>query len=604
MLKLTNVIKILAVAICYALIAHFTHLYGTENGIVGVIRPMTGLGLAAVLLGGRNYLAAVFLGSFFINMLTLNNAFAAFAIATGSTLEVAVISNVLKRDHSFNFAFTKLRDFIFLLKTTFGDCIIAAVIGVTTLYAIGFLASEEITKNLLHWWMGDVLGILLITPFILVVYAYKVNPHHVQHNPVKKIALILLAAFINQVVFFGWFHESLGVVARDYWLFPLLILGGRQLGVRGVTFILLITGTQALIGAVQHVGYFANDLEKTQLLGYWIYMISLSIGAMSAVTNLDEQSQKLSTIQEQLHCNLDELHYYKFALDQHALVTITDIQGTITNANLKFCEISGYKKSELLGKNHSIFNSGVHSEEFFTALYQCITHGKTWRGEICNRAKNGNLYWIAATIVPFLNKDGKPTQYISIRTDITERKKNEEMIHQLAFYDALTHLANRRLLIDRLERAIIASERTKEYGVLMFLDLDKFKPLNDTFGHQAGDALLIEVAQRLNHCVRKMDTVARFGGDEFVVLLNELGTDGVEAKKTAWAIAEKIRLTLAQPYQLKVDGKIIEHQCTSSIGVVDFIGVTKSQDDLLKQADDAMYQAKHSGRNAIHFFEL
>jgi diguanylate cyclase (GGDEF)-like protein/PAS domain S-box-containing protein len=597
-----DIVKILAVAISYVLIAHFTHLYSTENGIVGVIRPMTGLGLATVLLGGRNYLLAVILGSFLINLHTLNNPFAAFAIATGSTLEIGAISYILKCDSSFNFAFSKLHDFIFLLKMTFSGCIIAAVIGAMTLTAIDFPMSEEITKNLLHWWMGDVLGILLITPFILVVSAYGTNQNQVKHDPIKKIALILLAGFFGQIVFFDWFHESLGLISRGYWLFPLLILGGRQLGVRGVTFALLIIGTQALSGAIHHVGFFADDLEKTQLLNYWFYMISLSIVAMSAVTHLDEQNQKLSTIQEKLHCSLDELHYYKIALDEHALVAMTDIEGTITYVNQKLCDISGYSQEELLGKNHRIINSSIHAKEFFKELYKCITQGKIWNGEICNRTKNGNFYWVLTTIVPFLDRTEKPTQYISIRTDITERKKDEEIIRQLAFYDPLTKLANRRLLIDRLEHAILASEREKEYGALMFLDLDKFKPLNDKFGHDAGDALLVEVAKRLNNCVRKVDTVARFGGDEFVVLLNELGADDVNAKQIALSIAEKIRLTLAEPYQLNVGGKIIEHQCTSSIGVVDFIGAIKSQDDILKQADDAMYQAKNGGRNTINFF--
>ncbi|MGB4498074.1 MAG: diguanylate cyclase [Methylococcaceae bacterium] len=599
-MKIKGVIKIFAVAIIYAVIAHVTHLYSTENGIVGVIRPMTGLGLATVLLGGRNYLSSIFLGSIFINLMTLNNVFAALAIATGSTLEIGVIDYVLKGNNNFSFAFSKLRHYLLLIKITFVACIIAAVIGVTTLHIIDFLISQdEITKNLVHWWMGDVLGILLITPFILVVNAYKANPNHVQHDPAKKIALILLAGFLGQVVFFDWFHESLGLISRGYWFFPLLILGGGQLGVRGMTFVLLLVGTQALGGAVHHVGFFADDLEKTQLLNYWFYMIGLSIVAMSAVTHLDEQNTKLSTIEEKLHCSLDELHYYKIALDEHALVGITDIQGSITFVNQKFCDISGYSKEELLGKNHRIINSGIHSKEFFKQLYECIAKGKIWSGEICNRAKNGSIYWVLTTIVPFLNRNEKPTQYISIRTDITARKNDEELIRQLAFYDPLTKLANRRLLIDRLEQVILVSEREQEYGALMFLDLDKFKPLNDKFGHDAGDALLVEVAQRLNQCVRKVDTVARFGGDEFVVLLSELGTDEIEAKQIALSIAEKIRLALAEPYQLTVGRKIIEHRCTSSIGMVDFVGSIKNQDDILKCADDAMYRAKNGGRNKI-----
>ena len=190
---------------------------------------------------------------------------------------------------------------------------------------------------------------------------------------------------------------------------------------------------------------------------------------------------------------------------------------------------------------------------------------------------------------------------------ISERKQAEEQIRQLAFYDALTQLPNRRLLNDRLEQAMAASNRSGRYGALMFLDLDNFKPLNDTHGHDVGDLLLIEVARRITGCVREMDTCARFGGDEFVVILSELVTDKTESTTQARIVAEKIHAALAEPYRLKIqpEGKAettVEHHCTSSIGIVLFVDHEASAEDILKWADMAMYQAKEAGRNLIRFY--
>lgn len=185
--------------------------------------------------------------------------------------------------------------------------------------------------------------------------------------------------------------------------------------------------------------------------------------------------------------------------------------------------------------------------------------------------------------------------------DITERKQMEAQINQLAFYDPLTKLPNRRLLNDRLSQAMSASQRSGRYCALMFLDLDNFKPLNDTYGHVVGDLLLIEVANRLKNCVREMDTVARFGGDEFVVILNDLNMDKAESASQAELVADKIRTSLAAPYSLivKHEGKhdtTIEHRCTASVGVALFFNHEVNQDDILKLADTAMYQAKKSKR--------
>ena len=184
----------------------------------------------------------------------------------------------------------------------------------------------------------------------------------------------------------------------------------------------------------------------------------------------------------------------------------------------------------------------------------------------------------------------------------------EEQIRQLAYYDPLTLLPNRRLLNDRLGQMMAASKRSARYGALIFIDMDNFKPVNDAHGHAVGDLLLKEVAHRITSCVREVDTVARFGGDEFVVILNELNVDKAESAAQAGLVAEKIRAILAEPYLLTLHqegkaGTTVEHHCTSSIGVELFINHEDSQEDILKRADMAMYQAKEAGRNLVRFYE-
>ena len=244
--------------------------------------------------------------------------------------------------------------------------------------------------------------------------------------------------------------------------------------------------------------------------------------------------------------------------------------------------------------------------ELISALLTKAYAGETSHFEFKASGPRGQIY--KSCFVPIKNKNGSVEKLMGISEDITERKNAEEQVRNLAFYDTLTHLANRRLLTDRLAQAMAASKRRGHYGAVMFLDLDNFKPLNDMHGHNVGDLLLIEVAHRITRCVREMDTVARFGGDEFVVVLSELNVDKELSAAQAGIVAEKICTTLAEPYLLtrkqKDNAEItVEHHCTSSIGVVLFINHEASQGDILKWADMAMYQAKERGRNLVHFFE-
>jgi diguanylate cyclase (GGDEF)-like protein/PAS domain S-box-containing protein len=220
--------------------------------------------------------------------------------------------------------------------------------------------------------------------------------------------------------------------------------------------------------------------------------------------------------------------------------------------------------------------------------------------------KDGSIVWVEVTTHFARNEFGEAI-LLGVSRDISERKKAEEQIRNLAFYDTLTQLPNRRLLLDRFNQVVSACKRSKRYAALMFMDLDNFKPLNDEHGHDVGDLLLIEVARRITSCVRQMDTVARFGGDEFVVMLSELDTDKATSLKQAKVVAEKIRQVLGESYRLSVlqegglEPTVVEHRCTASIGVVLFNNHGVTQEDLLRLADAAMYQAKSAGRNRVHF---
>lgn len=272
----------------------------------------------------------------------------------------------------------------------------------------------------------------------------------------------------------------------------------------------------------------------------------------------------------------------------------------------------GYSEGDI-SNNLSEWERLVHPDDLHDTMIAVQEHldGKTpaYINEHRLLCKNGSYKWILDRgLVVSRDEQGKPLRAIGTHTDITERKQMEDFIRQQALYDPLTKLPNRRLLVDRLGLAMSTSKRTGNHGALLFLDLDNFKPLNDTYGHEAGDLLLIEVANRIRRCLRETDTVVRMGGDEFVIVLAQLDIDKNISKRQAEMLAEKIRTELAKTYALELkdeNGKvfIIEHHCTASIGVTLFIDERSFINDILKTADDAMYQAKNAGRNRVCFYD-
>ncbi len=280
-------------------------------------------------------------------------------------------------------------------------------------------------------------------------------------------------------------------------------------------------------------------------------------------------------------------------------IIVTNADRIIVSTNPSISQTTGYSAIELIGRSPDIFNSEKHSENFYDNIWDEVDQKGSWQGEIWEKHKNGETYpkWMSINVIK--DDQGKITQYVSTQTDISERISYEKEIHRLGFYDPLTQLPNRRLLMDRLQQALSSSNRSKDYGALLFIDLDNFKSINDTLGHLVGDMQLQFVAERLSSCVREGDTVARIGGDEFVVMLVNLSKYAHDAIVFAENIASKIVNTLSQPYLL--DTK--ECHTTSSIGIALF-GINNNEiHELFKQADIALYEAKNNGRNAYRFFD-
>lgn len=287
-------------------------------------------------------------------------------------------------------------------------------------------------------------------------------------------------------------------------------------------------------------------------------------------------------------------------------VLITDADRKILSCNAAFSAISGYGEGEMLGLDCRFLQGPLSSPATIASIHHVLANEMEFSGEILNYRKDGSTFWNELTISPVPNALGAVTHFVGVTRDANVRHVLEDKVHQMAFYDELTQLPNRRLINDRLTQTMAISKRSGSFCALMVLDLDNFKAINDLRGHLVGDLLLVEVARRLTHCVRAVDTVGRFGGDEFIVLLGELSTTREASTSTAATIAEKIRKSLAEPYLLSVSqpgqpDTVVTHSCSASIGVLVFADSEVSPNDIVKRADAAMYQAKDKGRNQVAF---
>ncbi|AUC60430.1 diguanylate cyclase/phosphodiesterase with PAS/PAC sensor(s) [Cyanobacterium sp. HL-69] len=277
-----------------------------------------------------------------------------------------------------------------------------------------------------------------------------------------------------------------------------------------------------------------------------------------------------------------------------ASIIITDNTGEIQYVNSKFERVTGYSREEVIGKNPRILKSGETSKQEYQKIWQTISSGKEWHGEFHNRKKNGELFWEIASISPIKDEYGIITHYVAVKEDITEKKHQEELLSHQANYDYLTELPNRLLGMERLKQEISKAYRDKLSVALIFLDLDNFKNINDTLGHQYGDELLVVVAQRLRGCLRESDTVARLGGDEFLIIVSSLSSPA-----QGEIIASKLLYAMRKPFTIAGEKRFV----SASIGVTFYPQDGDTIQNLIKNADLAMYAAKKKGRNNFKFFD-
>ncbi|MEQ1766466.1 MAG: EAL domain-containing protein, partial [Methylotenera sp.] len=670
------------------------------------------------------YIWGIFLGSLTLNALLDDSLWAIGGITLVNVAEPLVGVWLLTRNKKLTSFLDSLPSYLHLIvlggvvASLFGG-----IIGPLSLLLAGFISPADYFRNSLHWWMGDTLGVVLITTLILAWHQVKpgqqINKKLLANRKVFEGLLLVGVTFIfGQIVFLDWFHQYFSDTPKGYVMFLFVAWIAIRLKAQWVTFVVLMIAIQGLFGAYHTIGFFAHDIARADLFNYWTYMLIISIVGMAMTSYVEEAKQKALKLQKNetqltslvnaipdliwlkdaegvyLSCNHmferffgakeadvlgktdydfvdkaladffrendrkaivankpnfneewltfadngyhglfettktslrdkegnligvlgiahditgqklaeNDLRIAAISFESQEGMLVTDAKRIILRVNRAFTIITGYSAEESIGKTPSMLSSGQHDAAFYADMWERINSTGDWEGEIWNQRKNGEVYPQYLTITAVKGADNIITNYVATLTDITERKQAADEIEYLAFYDSLTHLPNRRMLLDRLKRALAVSARNGRDGAVLFLDLDHFKTLNDSLGHAIGDLLLQQVSERLTDCLREGDTVARLarlGGDEFVVMLEDLSENPLKAAAQAEVVANKILIALNQPYQLSTH----EYQGTATIGVAFFRDHEYSQEDLLKHADIAMYQAKKAGRNTLRFFD-
>ncbi|WP_402720135.1 putative bifunctional diguanylate cyclase/phosphodiesterase [Janthinobacterium rivuli] len=467
------------------------------------------------------------------------------------------------------------------------------LLGIVTAIPSALLAAREAI------WSIVILDVLAIG-WIGLIWHWRAMPYR------WRVWQFLIVAYLVGVGLL----LKIGPVSQIYMML-MPVLAALLLGMRPALSTLALTSlTIFVLGLHPDVALHVQGVPDSPVLRALIVALNflfiaavLTLSCAFLLRHLERSSQALSQLNADLRLTATALARLN---DMVMIAEVSDApdSGTVPATRIIFVNdaferSSGYARAEVLGRSLLFQQGDATDTDELARIAAAMAQAQPARAELLNYNKAGKAYWVEAELVPFTDADGKQTHWVAVEREIDERKKSEADIHRLAFYDVLTGLPNRRLLMDRIAHLLAAAPRDQSISALMFIDLDHFKHINDARGHATGDALLRLAGERLAQLMRKADTVARIGGDEFVVLLAHLADDLDSAARAAAQVAEKIRAAIARDFD--IDGQ--SYHCSASIGVTLLPKTGQQAHDLLREADIAMYRAKAEGRNGIAFFE-
>lgn len=578
-------LRLIALGTAYTLVARWVLIFSAVYGNASIMWLPGGIGLAALLVLGRHHWPFIFVGSTIAGLWSSDPLWASMTIAGGNTLESLAISWLLSHCwQDFDPKMNRANDFLQLILATMAGALISAFIGPLTLLALDFIASKDLPGHILRWWQADVLGVIVATPLLLIWRQFPVDWFSSTRRKFETLLFLTFSVTLIEINFMDWANDWFGLYTHSHWMYLLVVWAALRFDRQGTTLILAMMATSALQGAALNKGIFAQDILLTGLQNFWFFQAVITFVGVLIVLTLN--ARKLAEQKLQLAALVYE--------NSSEAMMVTDADNRIVSVNPAFSSCTGYSEAEVIGKNPKILSSGRQDQAFYQAMWTSLETTGRWEGEIYNRRKNTEVYveWVIINTV--FNAKHEVQKRVALFYDITEQKKNEELIWLQANYDPLTELPNRRLFTDRLQREMLKAHRDGSVLAVLFIDLDHFKNVNDSLGHDIGDALLIEASKRLSQCVRQTDTVARLGGDEFIIILTDLNGLADDSSN----IAQNIISSLAQPFEL--DDNVL--YISASIGIAAYPIDATSCEDLLRYADQAMYTSKSKGRNAYCYF--
>lgn len=592
--KPSLLVKFIVVTLAYLLTAKLGLMVPYKESVVTLIWLPTGIAVAAIMRWGYISLPAIFIAAFVAEFFVQGlSFFTTSAIACGNTLAPMATAYLLTK-LQFNHQLIKQKDIALLFSSALLGMLISAGTGVLSLYLSHLALYENLVKIGVTWWVSDSIGVMLALPLLLNISRNKLHFKRIQ---VYQLIAWLVLFILCMLVITTWVPSiNQQFMLSIFLMLPFLIWATVNYGLVGGSVVVISLSTIAVWLTAHGYGYFHHADKNGGLAGLWTLMLTLVIIMLQIAVMQSERRLAVNALrsnEKKLRAVIDG------ALD--GIMTI-DNKGALIEFNPAAERIFGYKKEQVMGRllSEVIVPPSMrkaHTEKHQQFVLTGKKHLFDKRVELTGMRSDGSEFPVELTLTS-LHDDGLAIVTGFLR-DISQQKKAQQEIESLAYTDMLTGLPNRRLLIDRFQRTLISCKRANTYAALIFIDLDHFKLLNDSKGHDAGDKVLIEVASRIKATIREGDTVARLSGDEFTIIIENLDSNLITAHNQAGDVAQKLLSALNQTYQFE----LFEFKTTASLGITLCNDDSKSFEQSLRQADHAMYQAKAAGRNAYRFYD-